>query len=217
VGQGEGLRTDIGDDLDVPISIGADLAFGSLSTRVEGDVDLNPALTRQTHLSDDRGARQRGVSLGQRNVTVDDGVTPVTFSIDLSQATTVGDALDILESAIRAQDPAALDGAYPSSGVAGVRLSVDAAAGYTITFNDICAGTVAKDLGIEGFSYVDGAAVNTNANQDLDPVLSDRTLLGDLDPAVALTYGDILFRNGEAVGTVTTDATMTIGQFRAAV
>src|SRR5690606_31503203 len=34
---------------------------------------------------------------------------------------------------------------------------------------------------------------------------------------VALTYGDILFRNGEAVGTVTTDATMTIGQFRAAV
>src|SRR5690606_11167527 len=115
VGQGEGLRTDIGDDLDLPISIGADLAFGSLSTRVEGEVDLNPAPTRQTHLRDVRGARQRGVSLGQLNVTVDDGVTPVTSSVDLSQATTVGDALDILESAIRAQDPAALDGAYPSS------------------------------------------------------------------------------------------------------
>lgn len=217
VGEGEGLRTDIGEELDLPITIGADLAFGSLSTRVEGDVDLNPSLTRQTPLEDVRGARQRGVSLGQLNITVDDGVTPVTFSVDLSQAVTVGDALDIVESAIRAQDPAALDGAYPSSGVNGERLTVDAAAGYTISFADIGAGTVAKDLGLEGFNYVDGSPVNTNPNQDLDPRISDRTLLSDLNPAVALAYGDIQFRNGDATGVVTTDPTMTIGQFKAAV
>jgi flagellar hook-associated protein 3 FlgL len=217
VGRGDGLRTDIGNELDLPITIGADLAFGSLSTRVEGDVDLNPALTRQTPLEDVRGARQRGVSLGQLNVTIDDGVTPATITVDLSQATTVGDALDILESAIRTQDPLALDGAYPSSGVAGERLSIDAAFGYTITFNDIGAGTTAQDLGLQGFNYVDGDPVNMNANQDLDPAISDRTLLSDLDPAVALTYGDILFRNGDAIGTVTTDPTMTVGQFRAAV
>lgn len=217
VGQGDGLRTDIGDELDLPITIGADLAFGSLSTRVEGDVDLNPALTRQTFLSDVRGARQRGVTLGQINVTVNDGVTPVTLTVDLSPAKTVGDALDIIESAIRTQDAGALDGAYPSSGVIGERLSVDVAAGYTVTFADIGAGTVAKDLGLEGFNYVDGAAVNTNANQDLDPFLTERTRLGDLNPAVALAYGDIIFRNGGAAGTVTTDATMTIGQFKAAV
>ncbi len=217
VGQGEGLRTDIGQELDLPITIGADLAFGALSTRVEGDVDLNPGLTRQTPLEDVRGARQRGVSLGQINVTVDDGVTPVTITVDLSQATTVGDALDILESAIRTQDPAALDGAYPSNGVVGERLSIDAAAGYTITFNDIGAGTTAQDLGLQGFNFIDGAPVNTNLNQDLDPELSDRTLLGDLNPAVARTYGDILFRNGDAVGVMTTDPAMTIGQLRASV
>lgn len=213
VGQGDGLRTDIGQELDLPITIGADLAFGSLSTRVEGDVDLNPALTRQTPLEDVRGARQRGVSLGQLNVTVN----ATTFTVDLSQATTVGDALDILESAINTQVPGALNGPYPSSGVSGERLSFDVVGGNTISFADIGAGTTAQDLGIAGYAYTLPNDVNTNPNQDLDPELSDRTVLGDLNPTVALAYGDILFRNGDAVGTVTTDPAMTVGQFRAAV
>ncbi len=216
VGQGDGLRTDIGDELDLPITIGADLAFGSLSTRVEGDLDLNPALTRQTSLTDVRGARQRGVTLGQLNVTVN----AATFTVDLSGATTIGDVLDTLESAINAQAPGALAAPYPSSGVSAFnpeRLSFDVVGGNTISFADIGAGTIAQDLGISGYAYSVPNDVNGNPNQDLDPVLSDRTLLGDLSPAVALAYGDILFRNGDAIGTVTTDPAQTVGQFRAAV
>lgn len=217
VGQGDGLRTDIGDELDLPITIGADLPFGSLSTRVKGDVDLNPALTRDTMLTDVRGARQLGISAGQMNITVDDGVTPQTFSVDLSAAKNIGDVLDIIESAIRAADPAALDGAYPTSAVAGERLSLDVAVGYGITFNDIGAGTTARDLGLQGFTFIDANGANTNANQDLDPRLTDRTRLGDLAPAVALAFGDIRFQNGDAIGFVTTDASMTVGEFKAAV
>lgn len=213
VGRGDGLRTDIGQELDLPITIGADLAFGSLSTRVEGDVDLNPALTRQTPLEDVRGTRQRGVSLGQLNVTVN----AATFTVDLSGATTIGDVLDTLESAINTQAPGALNAPFPSSGVSGERLTFDVLPANTISFADIGAGTVAQDLGIAGWSYTLPSEANGDPNQDLDPTISDRTLLGELNPAVALTYGDILFRNGDAIGTVTTDPTMTVGQFRASV
>lgn len=217
VGEGEGLRTDIGEELDLPITIGADLAFGSLSTRVKGDIDLNPALTRATMLTDVRGARQLGVATGQMNITIDDGVTPVTVAVDLSAAKSVGDVLDIIESAIRTADPGALDGAYPTSAVTGERLTFDVAAGYDITFDDIGAGTTARDLGLQGFTYADGAGTNTNANQDLDPRLTDRTALADLDPAVAVAFGDIRFQNGDATGIVTVTPAMTVGEFKAAV
>ena len=217
VGQGDGLRTDIGEELDLPITIGADLAFGSLSTRVRGDIDLNPVLTRSTMLSDVRGARQLGVSTGQMNITIDDGVTPVTITLDLSAAKSVGDVLDAIESAIRTADPAALDGAYPNSTVTGERLSFDIAAGYDITFDDVGSGTTARDLGLQGFTYTDASGTNTNANQDLDPRLTDRTRLSDLDPSAAIAFGDIRFQNGDATGIVTVDPAMTVGEFKAAV
>ncbi|MBL0921580.1 MAG: hypothetical protein IBJ10_05560 [Phycisphaerales bacterium] len=213
-GAGEGLRTDLGAGLDFPVTVSGEAAFGALSARLKGDVDLNPMLTRSTRIADLGGARQLGVSLGQIEVTIDNG-TPVTVAVDLAGAESVGDALDRIEAAIRAADPAALDGAFPSATVAGEQFSFDVAAGYTVTFQDVGAGTTAQDLGIADFGYADGAPVKTAGLMNLDPRLTDLTLLSDLDPASAMTFGDIRFRNGALTGVVTTTPTMTIGQLRA--
>ena len=55
VGSGAGLRTDLGEGADLPITIGADEAIGALSARVKGDVDLSPLLTDNTSVRDLRG------------------------------------------------------------------------------------------------------------------------------------------------------------------
>ncbi len=212
VGRGDGFRNDLGSGVDTPITVGADAAFGALSARVRGDVDLNPTLTRNTNLTDVQGARLRGVTLGPVNVTVDDGVTPVTVQVDLTPAKSAGDVLDLLESAIRTADAAALTGAYPSSSTSGERLSFGVAVGYTVSFADPGSGTTAADLGIGSFNYVNGTT--TNPAGDLGPRLTDQTLLGDLNPATALTYGTIHFRNGTVQGDVTTNAGMSIAEFK---
>lgn len=212
VGRGDGFRNDLGSGVDTPITVGADAAFGALSARVRGDVDLNPTLTRNTNLTDVDGARLRGVTLGPVNVTVDDGTTPVTVQVDLTPAKSAGDVLDLLESAIRTADAAALTGAYPSASTTGERLSFAVAAGYTVSFADPGSGTTAADLGIGSFNYVNGTT--TNPAGDLGPRLTDQTLLGDLNPATALTYGTIHFRNGTVQGDVTTNAGMSIAEFK---
>lgn len=215
-GHGDGLLTDLGPSLSTPITIGADRAFGSLSARVEGDVDLNPSLTRQTQLADVRGDRGTGVALGQIEVRIDDGTPPATtIAVDLSGARTVGDALDTIESAIREADPAALGGAFPGGvdiGAGGQRLEVNAAAGYQFTFTDAGGGTTAADLGLSGFTF-DNANIE-NPGADLDPGLSKFTTFGSLGPTPAFAPGDIVFRSGGRVGTVTVDANTTIADFQ---
>lgn len=204
-GTGDGLRTDLGAGLDFPVTVSGEQAFGALSARLEGDVDLNPALTRSTRIADLNGARQLGVSLGQIDVTIDDGVTPVTIGVDLAGIENVGDALDRIEAAIRAQGPAALVGGYPSAGTAGEQLTFNVAGGYTISFADVGSGTTAQDLGLDsGPPYA-----------DLDPRVTNLTQLTDLAPVGGMTYGDIRFRNGSNTGVVTTSATMTIGELKA--
>lgn len=210
-----GLRTDLGDGLDFPITLGADEAVGALSSRLKGSIDLNPRLTASTRIADLRGPAA-GAALGSLTITIDDGVTPVTASADLTDARTIGDVQRIIESAIRTASPAALTGAYPSAlGVSGERLAVNnIAAGYTITFSDGPAGSTARALGLDNFSYAAAAAVSTNPNTDLDPRLALDTTLGSLAPVAPLAYGIITFRAGGSAGQIVTGAGMTIGQLQ---
>lgn len=217
-GVGQGLFTDLGDGIDFPITLGADTAIGALSSRVKGSVDLNPALTASTRITDLRGPAEGVTNLGSLNITIDDG-TPVSVTVDLSQAQTLGDVVNLIESAIRQADPAALTGAYPTAvGFSGERLAVNnIAVGTTITFSDATLGAAARNLGLDGFSFASGAAVSALPDRDLDPELTLQTRLGDLAPGTALTYGPITLRNGGASGTLTTAATMTIGELQDAV
>lgn len=217
VGRGEGLITDIGESLRIPVTLNGEDAFGALSARVRGQVDLNPMLTRDTLLTDLRGARGLGVSLGLMQIGIDDGVTPQTITLDLTGAATVGDVLDRIESAIRAADPGALAGVFPSATSSGERISFGINAGYNITFSSVGSSVVAEDLGVASFVYTDTDDVNTNLNADLDPVLTLTTRLGDLDPNGGMSFGDIVFSNGGLTGIVTTQPNMTIADLKAQV
>lgn len=217
VGAGEGLRTDLGDGVQFPITIGADRAVGALSARHLGSVDLNPRLTTATQVADLRGPSGTG-PLGSISVTIDNG-TPVTIQVDLSQAKTVGDVANIIESQIRAAVPAALTGAFPAAvGVNGEKFSIgNIAAGFDITFADGPTGQTATQLGLAGFTYDNANAVNSDPLAVLNPKVTDETTLSSLNPTAAITYGGIVFRNGGRAGTVTTSAGMTVGQLREAV
>jgi flagellin-like hook-associated protein FlgL len=211
IGSGDGLRTEIGGELDIPITLGAERAFGSLSTRIEGVVDLNPLLLRSTELADLRGARTLGVTPGSIEVTIDDGSTPVALQVDLTNAKNMGDVLDSIESAIRNQDPSALQSAYPGGidvSPFGDRVLVQANVGYTITFDDSGGGSSAADLGLDNFNYT--ALTTENTAIDLDPMLTSRTQFSALNPSGGFAAGDIVFTNGGRTGTVTVLPSMRI-------
>lgn len=218
VGSGEGLRTDLGNGIDLPITIGADTAVGALSSRVKGDIDLDPALVDSTLVRDLRGPAGAGAPLGSMFITIDDG-TPLTVGVDLTGAETLGDVRRAIESAIRDADPAALGGVFPNAiDFTGGRVRINGiGAGYTLTFTDGPSGATAKALGLDGFSYTPTDAVNTDPTKDLDPALTARTLLSALDPATPVTFGDIVIRNGGRMGTVTTDPSMTVSDLKEAI
>ncbi|RMH23650.1 MAG: hypothetical protein D6693_11150 [Planctomycetota bacterium] len=217
VGAGAGLGTDITPGVTAPITLSADTAIGALSARVAGDVDLDPTILTTTRLTDLAGNLQRGVALGAVEIDITNGPTQ-TITVDLSTAESVGDAMNLIESAIRQADPGALAGAYPTGvgvAVSGDRLALSVAPGVSIDIRDIGAGTTAADLGLSGFTYT--SATPDNPAVDLDPRLTDETTFAQLAPATPIDFGDVVFRNGGRVGSVTVTPAMTIADFRSAV
>jgi len=212
-GSGDGLRTDLGPGLDIPITIGADQALGALSARQQGTVDLNPILTRDTPLDALRGAEGSGVNLSTLNITLDSG--PITnLDVDLTDAKSVGDALDAIEAAIREADPAALNGVFPGGltfAPSGDRILVDAMPGYTITFQDEGGGSVGEDLGLVDFDFT--TITRDNPGVDLDPRITGQTRIADLNPASAFTPGEVVFTSGGRTGTVDVAPGMTVDDF----
>ena len=215
IGGGSGLSTELGPELDFPITIGADQAVGALSARHVGDRDLNPRLTDGTFVRDLRGP-MAGRELGTLTIRIDSG-TPQFVDVDLADAETVGDVRRRIEAAIRDADPAALAGAFPN-GVqiagSGDRLEfVGINAGTTISFVDGPVGETASALGLEGTDFTNAVTTAAGSDGDLDPALTARTTLGALNPsAAALQFGDIRIENGGRNGTVTTNAGMSIGE-----
>lgn len=102
-GQGSGLTTDIGMGGGVPITLGATNALGSISARVAGTRDLEPALTTDTRLADLHGARGLGVGEGPIALNIN-GAEPLL--VNLEGADTVGDVLKRIEAAVRGYENA---------------------------------------------------------------------------------------------------------------
>ncbi|MCH8316421.1 MAG: hypothetical protein IIA64_10645, partial [Planctomycetes bacterium] len=102
-GVGDGMTTDVGSAGPLAITMSGEDAFGTLSARVQGAVDLNPTMTGNTRLLDLNGGRGFGISLG----TINADVNGVDVVIDLSDAHTVSDVIATLEAAIQTEDPGA--------------------------------------------------------------------------------------------------------------
>lgn len=212
LGDADGMHTDLGGAIDFPITLGADGVVGATSTRVEGAIDLNPVITATTLLSDLRGPMS-GKELGTLTIQIDDGSVVTEVAVDVSDAETVDDLNDMVTAAITS----ALGSSPVGIAFDPDRISVAVAGGYTVTFDDGPAGSTATALGLANFTFDNANPTNPDPASDLDPAVTDATLLGSLNPTTALAFGDIRFRNGANTGTVTIDAAMTIGDLREAV
>lgn len=213
LGDEGGLETDLGDAIDFPLTLDADKVVGATSTRVQGDIDLNPLLTAQTFLKDLRGP-MTDKTLGTLNIQIDNGATTTEIAVDVADAETISDLQDMVAAAV-----ADVMGAPPpvTLGVAADRLVVNVDPGYTVTFDDGPAGSTAQALALDNVNFTNGVSLKLGPAADLNPRVSNHTTLADLNPATAIAFGDVRFRNGPNAGVVTVDPAMTIAELRQAV
>jgi flagellar hook-associated protein 3 FlgL len=183
-GQGDGLVTDIGLSRTVPITTSGSQAFGALSSRVQGDRDLNPTMVADTRLADLNGGRGFGVTLGAINVDV----AGTDVVVDLSSADTVGDVANLLQTAIQTIDPGATVGI---DAFTGNRFAILGNAGI-ITISDLSTPATAADLGLTG-TYNTGGAPGS----DVDPRITEQTLISSLgNGGITVPLGTIRISNG---------------------
>ena len=196
LGSGEGLVNDNG--LGLPITLSGDEAFGAVSARVEGQVDLNPGLSDGVYLEDLGGVDGQGVTGGVVELTVGSNTTEV----DLSGAATVGEVLDRLQAGLDTIAPGSTvttDGSRFSFTVVGADDLVIAGA----------AGDVGSGLGLEG-TFVAGA---TTRGGDTQPKLLGRTRIADLE-GLSGVLGSIRLENGGNVQTVDLSEAQTIADLQ---
>lgn len=166
--------------------------FNAVSEQVEGVVDLDPLLTRETRVSDLRGADGKGVRLGRIEVTFGSTQTEV----DLSGAATVGDVLDKLNAELPS-------GLTASITLQGINVTT-ASAPFSIV--DVAGGNAATDLGILAQS-----PTNFVFGLDLDPRVTPRTRLADLQRGSGISVTDgIVIRNGNRSANVDFSGAQTV-------
>jgi flagellin-like hook-associated protein FlgL len=163
---------------------GSDI-FGGFSSEVQGTVDFDPIITRDTLLSDLYGGK--GVTKG--SIAVSDG-SSIKF-VDLASAETVGDVADL----INANPPT---GRTISARVTrdGLVLDLDDVGGGNLTVQEVGGGTTAAELGIlENTGVLTGPLVGN----DLNPRLRPTTSLGELFGTRAIAYLESLSPNNNLV------------------
>ncbi|MCW5754616.1 MAG: hypothetical protein KIT24_07925 [Phycisphaeraceae bacterium] len=196
--RGEGLRTDIGAHLDVPITLPG-TALGSTSARMVGLVAHEPDLAPDVPLHELRGARGLGVRPGVMTLTVD---ADEPRTIDLSGVSTIRGVIDAVTSALRAYEAETGRSILGPGGVgvSGRGLTFDLLSAApdpdpVLAFGDIGAGTLAQDLGLaraDGtLAYSAGGVVTGDS---VAPNLSWLTALADI-PGLSLPLGPIRLQN----------------------
>jgi flagellin-like hook-associated protein FlgL len=190
-GQGNGLTTDTGQASAVPITVGGS-AIARASSRVRADVDLNPSLTRDTRLTDVRGGRALGVSLGPIELSINSGTR---IRIETTGSDTIGDVLDRVQNAIRAYETETGTTVLGPGGVRtnGGAISFDLAGANTVQVFDIGTGITGRDLGLvtEPVTVYNASAPT---GLDLNPKITLRTELSALQ-GVTLPLGRIRVAN----------------------
>lgn len=167
VGDTGDLTTHVDASQEEAYNLTGDRLFGALSSEVAGWVDLNPTLANDTRLCDCGGTTGRGITPGMIEITE---TAVATFTVDLSQADTVGDVVDLINQA--AADAGSSVTANINPGGDGIELTT---AGPTIEVADTGQGTTARDLGI-----LTSGAVATVPGGDIQARVTLLTRLGDL-------------------------------------
>ena len=211
-GQGSGLYTELGLAQSVPITLGNAEAFAAASAKVAGNVDLDPALTTDTRLSDTAGARGLGITLGSVEFSFNGGTR---VAVDLSGADTVGDVIDSLTSAIHQYET---DNSVTVLGVGGISVSggsfsMDVATGGSLQFYDQGTGVTAEDLGLANADDSQAFPAGASAALDLSPKLTWRTPVSAL-AGLAQSLGSIKISNNRGSATVDLSGAQTLGDVK---
>ncbi len=179
-------------------SLTADRLFVTLSTAVQGYVDLNPALTADTRLADVRGANDAGVRLGTIAITETTGVG--VFTVDLSEADVMSDVVD------KINDAAATAGSTITASLTATGVQI-AGGGNSFTIADPGNGYTASDLGIVQSVPGPGPLVGN----DLDPKLTVRTTVAALAGGAGVNLaGGLRLTSGLNTATVDTSTATTV-------
>jgi len=199
------LKIDVGRATGMPITFSADEAFGSISARVKGNVDLDPTVTGEVRLRDLNGAQRDGVTLGTVNIDLN-GLDLI--AVDLTSADSVQDAVDLLQDAILQYET---DNSVTLLGSNGVRIdstagaiSVDVASGVTLTFSDTLTGRTAADLGLSQSTFTTSDPVG----EDLDARVTMLTKVSDLSAITGL--GEMMISNAGQNRTIDLSSVQTI-------
>lgn len=184
------LKIDVGRATGMPITFSADEAFGSISARVLGNVDLDPTITPEVRISDLNGAQGDGVRLGTVNIDLN-GLDMI--AVDLTLADSVQDAVDLLQDAITQYETVNSVTLLGSSGV-GIDstaggIAVDVASGVTLTFSDTLTGRTAADLGLSQSTFT----TSDPFGEDLDARVTMLTKVSEMSAITGL--GEMMISN----------------------
>ncbi len=199
------LKLDVGRGSGLPITVSAADAFGAVSARVAGNVDLNPQLTGEMRIRDLNGARGLGVALGSVNIDLN-GLD--TIAVDLSKTDSVQDVADVLQDAIQQYET---DNSVTLLGTNGVgingsagAISIDTASGVTLTISDTLTGKTAADLGLSQAAFTTG----NSDGADLDPKVTELTAISDLTAVSGL--GSFIISNAGQSRTIDLSGAKTV-------
>lgn len=182
-------------DLRVANSIDGEAAFAAFTAPAGGDA--NPAVTLDTKLADLNAGV--GVPRGPINVTVDNG-GPVTQTVDLTNAETIGDVKTLIENAFAPGTLTVSIIAPPASN----GIQVAASAG-TVQIADLPLQSTARDLGI-----AQGPAATITGN-DINPQLTLQTPLAAFNNGTGATNANGLqVTNGNLNQTIDISTAVTV-------
>jgi flagellar hook-associated protein 3 FlgL len=183
-------------DTNLDFQVSATSVFGGMNG-VTGSKDLTPALTPATRITDLRGASGNGVHLG----TIQLGNGTVTRNVDLSNADTVQDVVNDINSAAVGNITASISGNH---------LVLSTSGTDNITVTDAGSGTVAADLGIRRQAGAGAGVALTGA--------STRPNVTVLTPIAALNGGagidtahGLIITNGQQSATLNFSSATTVG------
>ena len=180
---------------------GADL-FGALTGMVQGFADLNPGIETDTRLVDMGGTTGRGIAKGMLQIALT--APAVGFTVDLSQADTAGDVIDMINAAAEqagltvgvGQDFNATFNADRD----GFQINVTAG---TATVRDLNDGATARDLGLLGTG-------TPLIGDDVDVKMTSMTRIDSLFAGAGAVLGTIHIENGHLAADVDLAGAQTI-------
>ncbi len=137
VGSTQVLSNAYDDNTQMPFMVNGGQVFGAMSARAAGAKNLNPDVSATARLIDLNGALGNGIQPGA--IQVSNGA--ITRTVDLSNAASIGDVINTINSAN-------VGGITAGINAAGNGLTLTAGAGDNILVTDPGGGSTAADLGI---------------------------------------------------------------------